>query len=139
MNRGGGAPLTTLKISILLVVLWGASPLTMAQPEPKIAMRSSFVHGVILKQVTPTYPAEARTRGLQGMVRISVRVDKNGAPQRLRVLSGPPELVKASLEALKEWRYKPYKLNGKTVPFETSVDINYLIPPDKPVSKTPKH
>ncbi len=117
MNRGGGAPLTTLKISILLVVLWGASPLTMAQPEPKIAMRSSFVHGVILKQVTPTYPAEARTRGLQGMVRISVRVDKNGAPQRLRVLSGPPELVKASLEALKEWRYKPYKLNGKTVPF----------------------
>jgi len=129
----------TMRISILVLALSGASALTQEQAEPKIAIRSSFVHGVILKQVTPTYPAEARTKGIQGMVRIYVRVDKDGVPQKLRVISERPELVRPSLDALKQWRYKPYKLNGKTVPFETSVDINFVIPRDKPVSKLPKH
>jgi outer membrane biosynthesis protein TonB len=72
------------------------------------------------------------------MVRIYVRVDKDGVPQKLRVISAAPELVEASLDALKQWRFKPYKL-GKAVPFETSVDINYIIPRDKPVYKLPKH
>ena len=138
MDKGSGVRFTTLKISILVLALSGATALTQAQAKPKIAIRSSFVHGVILKQVTPTYPAEARTKGIQGTVRISVRVDKEGVPQKLRVISGRPELVKASLDALKQWRYKPYKLNGKTVPFETSVDVNYVIPPNKLASKPPK-
>lgn len=127
----------TLKASILALALLRTNALTQAQA--KVAIRSSFAQGVILKQVMPTYPAEARTKGIQGMVRISVRVDKDGVPQNLRVISGRPELVKAFLDALKQWRFKPYKLNGKTVPFETSVDINFVIPPDKPVSKLPKH
>ena len=135
--KGSDVSFATLKASILALALLRTNALTQAQA--KVAIRSSFAQGVILKQVMPTYPAEARTKGIQGMVRISVRVDKDGVPQKLRVISGRPELVKASLDALKQWRFKPYKLNGKTVPFETSVDINFVIPPDKPVSKTPNH
>jgi TonB family protein len=110
-----------------------------SEAQPKITIQCSPVRGVILKQVTPAYPSEARSRGIQGLVRISVLVNKDGVPEKLRVLSGPLELVNASLDAVKQWRYKPYKLNGKAVPVETSIDIKYVIPPKTPVTATDKH
>ena len=67
----------------------GAFQLTpQSQPEPKITIRCGPVRGVILKQVTPEYPYEARTKGIQGLVRISVLVNKDGVPEKLRVMSG---------------------------------------------------
>jgi TonB family protein len=82
----------------------------------------------ILKKVTPKYPSDARIKGIEGKVRVSVLVNKQGVPEKLTVISGPPELISASLDALRQWRYKPLKLNGKAVPVEASVDINYVIP-----------
>jgi TonB family protein len=57
------------------------------------------------------YPPEALAKGIQGLVRIRVEIGKDGVPQKLEVLSGPSELMNASLDAVKQWRYKPYKLN----------------------------
>jgi len=51
------------------------------------------------------------------------------------VISGPPALVPASLEAVKQWRYRPLKLNGKAVKMETSIDINFVIPAKQSVGK----
>jgi protein TonB len=115
-----------------------AAPLPLRhQTNEDVSIRCSpLPGGVILKRVTPTYPPEARAKGVQGLVRISVQVGKNGVPQKFRVLSGPSELVNASLDALRQWRYKPYKLNGKAVVVETSVDINYAIPAKKPAAGT---
>ena len=128
-------------VAFMALIVSGASAYEFIEPQaqPKIAIRCGPVHGVILKQVTPTYPAEARTKGVQGMVKISVLVGKDGVPSKLRVVSGPPELVSASLEAIKRWRYRPYKLNGEAVPVETSVDVNYVIPRKKSVATTTQH
>lgn len=93
-----------------------------------------FAVGVIVKRVTPTYPPDARAKGIQGLVRISVQVGKDGGPQRFRALTGPPKLVNASLDAVR--RYKPHKLNGRAVVGETSVDIHYPIPAKKPAVGT---
>ena len=132
--------LLLLLVFVLLVVSAGtAFQMTQPQTEPKIAIRCGPVGGVILKEVTPMYPAEALAKGVQGTVRISVLVDKDGVPDKLRVLSGPPELVNASLDAVKQWRYKPYRLNGKAVPVETSIDIDFVIPPKKSVTTAAKH
>jgi protein TonB len=107
------------------------------QTHDEVTIRCGPLHGgVILKRVTPTYPPDARAKGIQGLVRISVQIGKDGVPQKFRVLTGPPELVNASLNAVRQWRYKPYKLNGKAVVVETSVDINYVIPPTKPSAGT---
>ena len=110
-----------------------------SEAEPQVTIRcSSLPRGVILKRVIPAYPPEARAKGIQGLVRISVPVNKDGVPEKLRVLSSPPELVNASLDAVKQWRYKPYKLNGKAARVETSIDIKYVIPPNKQVARTDK-
>jgi TonB family protein len=109
------------------------------QAEPKITIRCGPVRNVILKQVAPEYPSEARTKGIEGIVRITVLVNKDGVPEKLRVLNGRPELVNASLDAVKQWRYKPYKLNGKAVPVETSIDIKYVIPPKTRVTGREEH
>jgi TonB family protein len=136
-------PLPRLLIGFTAVVFANlaaraSETLPTSNAEPKIVIRCDVAKGVILKQVTPVYPAEARTKSIQGLVRISVRVNRHGVPEKLRVLSGPPELVRASLDAVKQWRYKPYKLNGKAVPVETSIDIKYVIPRKRPVRSAPE-
>jgi len=85
----------------------------------------------ILKQVKPNYPADAKANNVQGLVRLTVMVDTEGLPGKVHIVSGPPELIPASLEAVKQWRFKPLKLNGKAVRVEASVDFNYVIPPKK--------
>ena len=70
------------------------------------------------------------------MVRISVLIDKDGVPYRFQVESGPSELVNASLDAVKQWRYEPYKMNGEAVPVETSININYVLPSTKSAGRT---
>lgn len=88
-------PLPRLLIGFTAVVFASLAAVASETPptsnaEPTIVIRCDVAKGVILKQVIPVYPAEARTKGIQGLVRISVRVNKHGVPEKLRALSGPP-------------------------------------------------
>jgi TonB family protein len=62
-----------------------------------------------VKQVPPVYPPAAKKAGIQGIVRMRVTINKDGSVMDIRVLSGNPQLVKASLEAVQQWRYAPGK------------------------------
>ncbi|MBI3475220.1 MAG: energy transducer TonB [Acidobacteria bacterium] len=84
----------------------------------------------------PIYPPEALAKGIQGLVKVGHEIGKDGVPQQIEVLSGPSELVNASLDAVKQWRYKPFKLNGEPVVVEMTCDINFEILPVKPVART---
>jgi TonB family protein len=84
----------------------------------------------------PIYPREALAKGVHGLVRVRQEIGKDGVPQKLEVLSGPSELANAALDAVKRWRYKPYKLNGEPVAVEMTCDINFEILPAKPVAGT---
>jgi len=84
---------------------------------PKVAVQRVRVSqgvtaGLVIKRVNPTYPPLARTARVQGSVVLAAVIGKDGSIQNLHVLSGHPLLTQAALEAVKQWRYKPYILNG---------------------------
>jgi protein TonB len=88
---------------------------------------SSMLQGSLLHQVQPTYPPLAKTARIQGPVVIEAVISKAGVIENLRVVSGPPLLVKAALEAVSEWRYRPYILNNEPVEVETRITVNFTL------------
>lgn len=83
--------------------------------------------GRILNKVEPAYPPLARSARVQGQVLLTAIISKDGSIQDLRVLSGHPMLVPAALDAVRQWRYKPYLLNGEPVEVETTVTVNFIL------------
>ncbi len=81
----------------------------------------------LLSMVRPEYPPEAKAAGIQGIVSLSALIGADGKVQNLMVLSGHPLLVKAALEAVKNWVYKPTLINGEPVEVKTTIDINFTL------------
>ena len=75
----------------------------------------------------PPYPPLARQARIQGMVVLQAVIGKDGTIQNLRVVSGHPMLAQAALEAVKQWRYKPYYLNGEPVDVDTTINVNFTL------------
>ena len=81
----------------------------------------------LIRKVTPRYPDAARQRRITGTVRMTALIGLDGRVLNLELVSGPRELVDASLEAARQWIYKPTLLNGKPVYVLTRLDINYEV------------
>jgi protein TonB len=81
--------------------------------------------GKILKMVKPTYPAEAKRKGISGPVTVDFTIDKRGQPKAFRVSKGDPLLAEAVLSAVRQWRWNPYKLSNKAVEVTTMVTVNF--------------
>jgi protein TonB len=75
----------------------------------------------------PQYPALARTARVQGTVRIRALVARNGVIENLQVLSGPPLLVTAAMQAVQQWRYQPTLLSGEPVEVITEIAVNFTL------------
>jgi periplasmic protein TonB len=88
---------------------------------------SNMNEGSLLLRVQPEYPALARSARVQGTVLLSAIISKDGMIQNLRVLSGHPMLVRAAIEAVKRWRYRPYILNNEPVEVETQISVNFSL------------
>jgi protein TonB len=81
--------------------------------------------GKLVKKVTPIYPQMAAMAHLQGTVRLTALIGKNGSIQNLQLVSGPPLLAKAAMDAVKQWVYQPTVLNGDPVEVQTQIDVNF--------------
>jgi TonB family protein len=79
-------------------------------------------------KVAPAYPPLARQARIQGMVVLKVHISKSGDVEEMQLISGHPLLAPAAIEAVKQWKYKPYLLNGEPVEVETSVTVNFTLP-----------
>jgi protein TonB len=77
------------------------------------------------RRVPPTYPAQALSQRLEGAVVLQAFVDVNGRVDQVTLLSGPPLLGRAAIDAVKRWHYRPSLLNGKPVRAETRITINF--------------
>jgi len=69
----------------------------------------------------------ARQARIQGTVVLQAVIGKDGSIQNLKVVSGHPMLAPAALEAVKQWRYKPYFLNGEPVEVDTTINVNFTL------------
>ena len=84
--------------------------------------------GLLIKKVSPTYPAAAQRMRIEGVVELMATVSKEGAITHIKVLSGDGQLTKAATDAVKQWKYKPYLLNGEPVEIQTQITVNFKLP-----------
>ncbi|MBV8207054.1 MAG: TonB family protein [Acidobacteria bacterium] len=96
-----------------------------AAPPPKLKISQGVAQGHLLHQVQPQYPAIARAARISGSVVIKATIGKDGTMQGLVVQSGPPMLINAALDAVKQWRYQPWVLSGEPVEVETVITVNF--------------
>jgi periplasmic protein TonB len=88
---------------------------------------SSMLEGNLIRRVQPVYPPLARTARVQGSVVLYALISKAGTMENLHVLSGPPLLVPAAIDAVSQWRYRPYILNSEPIEVETQVTVNFSL------------
>jgi protein TonB len=97
-------------------------------PRPSLAtvrISQGVSQGLLIKRVQPKYPPAALAVRAQGAVQIEATINKEGNVTNLKVLSGDPVLSRAALEAVRQWRYKPYYLDGEPVEIQTQITVNF--------------
>lgn len=83
--------------------------------------------GLLEYRVQPVYPPEARREGIQGTVVLRAVISKEGLIEGLQLISGPNELAPAAIDAVKQWRYRPYLLMGNPVKVDTEIQVNFQL------------
>ena len=78
---------------------------------------------MVIQRIVPRYPPIALASHTQGTVVLQAVISKNGTIENLRVISGSPLLQQAAIDAVSQWRYRPYLLNGQPVDVETSINV----------------
>ena len=126
--EGTGLPPST-QGGLPLAILGGTRPVLPIPPAPTVrAFRtSSLLEGNLVRRVQPVYPSLARSARVQGTVVLSAIISKAGTIENLRALSGHPMLVAAAIEAVSQWRYRPYILNSEPIEVETQIMVNFSL------------
>ena len=84
--------------------------------------------GLLYKKVSPVYPPAAMRMRTEGTVQLVATISKTGDITHVKALSGDTLLTKAAVDAVKQWKYKPYLLNGEPVEIQTQITINFKLP-----------
>src|SRR6266481_1201781 len=111
--------------------LAGISKAVAAVPTPSpqvVKVSQGVMEGLILKRVQPRYPMQAMQMRIQGSVQLQATISKTGDITNLKVNSGDGILARAAQEAVKQWKYKPYYLNGEPVEIQTQILVNFKLP-----------
>jgi periplasmic protein TonB len=93
----------------------------------RVRVSQGVSQGLLIKKIQPAYPPLARQARIQGQVMLQAEISKDGTIQNLRLISGHPMLAPAAIEAVKQWRYKPYYLNGEPVEVETQITVIFSL------------
>lgn len=92
--------------------------------QPPVRLSSGVMFGQLIHKVLPQYPREARDAHVSGSVVLHVIIGEDGHVHDITVVSGPQMLRKAYVDAVSQWVYKPFLLNGKPVPVDTTITVN---------------
>jgi protein TonB len=93
----------------------------------RVRVSAGVTNGLLVHRVNPVYPPLARQARIQGMVMLQAQISKDGSIENLQLISGHPMLAPAAIEAVKQWKYKPYLLNGEPVEVDTQVQVNFTL------------
>ena len=107
----------------------GSVPIMPVAPKPVAPpLRISHMsEGDLVYNVLPAYPPLARSARVQGTVVLQAIISRQGAIENLRMLSGHPMLVRSAIDAVRQWRYRPYILNGEPVEVETQITVTFSL------------
>ena len=110
----------------------GTNPVIPARPVPSVRTfrQSTILEGSLLRKVQPIYPPPARIVRIQGPVVVAAIISRAGTMEHVQAISGHPMLIPAAVEAVSQWRYRPYILNGEAIEVETQITVNFLLGPN---------
>ena len=101
---------------------------SLSKPTPqRVRISQGVSKSLLIYRIEPTYPPVAREAHIQGVVVLAAIIDKDGNIQNLQVVSGHPMLAPAAIEAVKQWRYKPFLLSGQPLEVETAVTVTFQL------------
>lgn len=98
-----------------------------AAPPRRVTVSSGLMQGNLITHVNPDYPVGALGRRTQGTVVLQATISKTGHISELKVVSGPPDLQEAAMNAVRQWVYKPYLLNGEPVEVATQINVVFSL------------
>jgi periplasmic protein TonB len=104
-----------------------ARPLLTPQPAPARIAVSQMQLGNVISQTRPIYPPMAIQTRQEGTVILRAVIDRSGQITSVQVLGGPALLQRAAKEAVQQWRYRPYILNGQPIEVETQITVNFIL------------
>ena len=123
-----------LAVLLLTVVPPAPAQDTPAPIHAPMRVSAGVIAGLLETKVAPIYPPEAKATKVQGAVVMHAIIGKTGLVEELVVISGPEMLRSSALDAVRQWTYKPYRLNGNPVEVDTIITVNYSLnqsePPD---------
>jgi TonB family protein len=108
----------------------GAATDSGSQPAGIVEVSSAAAEGSLLRRVEPEYPELALAQRVQGPVLLEVRIRPDGAVEEVNLVSGPPLLAEAAVAAVRQWRFKPQRVNGRAVEMETRITLKFTLPPN---------
>jgi TonB family protein len=91
------------------------------------AVSNATAEDTILHRVQPRYPEDARRKGIQGPVVVDVEIGRDGRVLEAKVVSGPPLLAQAATDPVKQWIFKPHRVDGHLVPMQTRITLNFKL------------
>jgi protein TonB len=92
-----------------------------------VRITSGAADGLLLKKIPPSYPLDAKMLRLEGTVVLRAVIEKTGDVAEVYALSGPPLLESAAVDAVKQWQYRPYAVNGLPVDVETTIEVVFAL------------
>ena len=104
-----------------------AQPVVKIAPSKPVVISSGVATGMLIDSTPPVYPPLAKTAHVAGTVELHATISTNGRIKDLRAVSGPAMLRQAAVDAVRNWRYKPYKLNNQPVEIETTINVIFTL------------
>jgi TonB family protein len=92
---------------------------------PKVKVPTEVMQKLVVHRVDPVYPAEARNENLRGIIALELIVARDGTVVSTRALNGPDVLARAAADALRWWKFEPYRMNGEPVAVETTMAVEF--------------
>ena len=125
-----------LSVAILLAVLWwhwnrGWEDLesglrkSAVTTQPQVQVSADVMEKRVKHRVDPDYPAAARPGKLRGVIVLDVVVGRDGSVAEVRALNGPEVLAESAIDAMRWWRFEPYRVDGQPVVVETTVAVEF--------------
>jgi len=111
--------------------IWGElesglkSEQTAVAEKPQTQVPAEVMEKLLIHRVEPTYPAEARRANVQGIIALDIVVGRDGSVVSMRALNGPDVLAHAAMDALRWWKFDPYRINGEPAVVETTVAVEF--------------
>ena len=122
-----GISATILALSVHVDALAAGDEQRPSKPTGPVAVRADIMQTQIAHKVTPVYPEEAKKAQIEGKVQLEAIIGKTGEVEQLKVVAGPKELQQSALDAVRQWTYKPFLLNGAPVEVKTTIDVIYSL------------